>query len=45
MKNFDGATGTISFDDDREAQRPLFLLNITPKGIKEIPPGAKKPEG
>jgi len=42
VKGFEGATGTISFDDNREARRPLFLLNVTPKGIKEIPP---KPQG
>lgn len=44
LKNFQGATGETSFDGKREARRPLFLLNITPKGIKEIVI-AKKPEG
>lgn len=44
LKGFQGATGTMSFDDHREAQRQLFLLNITPKGIKEVTP-SRKPEG
>ncbi len=44
LKNFEGATGATSFDGKREARRPLFLLNITPKGIKEVTP-SKKPEG
>jgi branched-chain amino acid transport system substrate-binding protein len=43
VKDFDGATGTTRFDDAREAQKPLFLLSIEPKGIKELPP--HKPEG
>ena len=45
FKNFQGATGTISFGDEREAERQLFLLNITPKGIKEVTPANRKPEG
>jgi len=45
VRGFEGATGTISFDDAREARRPLFLLTITPKGIKEVLPAPKKPEG
>jgi ABC-type branched-subunit amino acid transport system substrate-binding protein len=44
VKGFQGATGNLSFDDGREAQRQLFLLNITPKGIKEVTP-THKPEG
>jgi branched-chain amino acid transport system substrate-binding protein len=44
LKGFEGATGTISFDADREAQRQLFLLNITAKGVKELVPN-RKPEG
>jgi ABC-type branched-subunit amino acid transport system substrate-binding protein len=44
VKNYEGATGTTSFDDRREAKRPLFLLNITPRGVKEVTP-QKKPEG
>lgn len=43
VKGHEGATGTTRFDDDREAQKPLFLLSIEPKGIKELP--ARKPEG
>jgi branched-chain amino acid transport system substrate-binding protein len=43
VKAHEGATGTTRFDDDREAQKPLFLLSIEPKGIKELP--ARKPEG
>jgi branched-chain amino acid transport system substrate-binding protein len=45
VKDFDGATGTTSFDDKREAQKPLFLLTIDPKGIKELPQKAKTPAG
>lgn len=44
VKGFQGATGTISFDDRREAQRQMFLLNITPKGVKELSP-SQRPEG
>lgn len=43
VKGHEGATGTTRFDDAREAQKPLFLLSIEPKGIKELPP--RKPEG
>ncbi len=43
VRGYEGATGTISFDDNREARRPLFILNITQKGVKEVP--ARKPEG
>jgi branched-chain amino acid transport system substrate-binding protein len=45
VKGFQGATGTISFDDRREAQRQLFLLSITPKGVKEVTPAPHRPEG
>jgi ABC-type branched-subunit amino acid transport system substrate-binding protein len=45
VKGFQGATGTLSFDDRREAQRQLFLLSITPKGVKEVTPPARRPEG
>jgi ABC-type branched-subunit amino acid transport system substrate-binding protein len=44
LKGFQGATGTLSFDDQREAQRQLFMLSITAKGIKEVTPN-RKPEG
>lgn len=43
VKGHEGATGTTHFDDRREAQKPLFLLSIEPRGIKEIAP--RKPEG
>lgn len=42
-KAYEGATGTITFDEQREAQRPLFLLNVTPKGVREIE--RKQPQG
>lgn len=38
MKNFDGATGTTSFGDNRDAQKPLFYLGIDAKGVHELPP-------
>jgi ABC-type branched-subunit amino acid transport system substrate-binding protein len=43
LKNFAGATGTISMTDNREAKRQLYLMNITTKGVKEVTP--KRPEG
>ena len=43
VKNFEGATGSISFDDVREARRQLYLLNITTRGVKEVTP--RRPEG
>lgn len=43
VKGFEGATGTLSMDDLREARRQLYLLNITPRGIKEVT--AKKADG
>ena len=45
VKDYDGATGQTRFDDQREAQKPLFLLTIDPKGIKEIPLKVKTPAG
>ena len=45
LRNFEGATGTTTFDGKREARRQLFLLNITQKGIKEVTPAKKPPEG
>ncbi|HZI11935.1 MAG TPA: penicillin-binding protein activator [Myxococcus sp.] len=36
LKDFDGATGKTSFNEKREAVKPLFLLSIDNKGIKEI---------
>jgi ABC-type branched-subunit amino acid transport system substrate-binding protein len=43
VKGFQGATGSLSFDDNREARRELYLMNITPKGVKEVTP--RRPEG
>lgn len=50
LKNFDGATGKTSFDEKREAAKPLFLLTVESDGLKEIPPSeksekTKKPSG
>ncbi|MBZ4418708.1 penicillin-binding protein activator [Myxococcus sp. RHSTA-1-4] len=36
LKDFDGATGRTSFNEKREAVKPLFLLSIDNKGITEI---------
>jgi branched-chain amino acid transport system substrate-binding protein len=36
LKDFDGATGKTSFDEKREAQKPLFLLSVDNKGITEV---------
>lgn len=38
IKDFDGATGKTTFDDKREAQKPLFFLSVTNKGITELTP-------
>ncbi len=43
-KDFQGVTGALTFDADRQARRPMFFLNITPKGVKEISATAR-PEG
>lgn len=43
VKDFQGATGSISMDDLREARRQLYLLNITTRGVKEVTP--RRPEG
>ncbi|MEW5742296.1 MAG: penicillin-binding protein activator [Myxococcota bacterium] len=45
LKGFEGGSTTITFDDRREARRDLFFLNITPRGIKEVPLAPPKPEG
>jgi ABC-type branched-subunit amino acid transport system substrate-binding protein len=37
LKDFDGATGKTSFDDKREARKPLFILSVDNKGINEVP--------
>jgi ABC-type branched-subunit amino acid transport system substrate-binding protein len=36
LKDFDGATGRTSFNEKREAVKPLFLLSVDNKGISEI---------
>jgi ABC-type branched-subunit amino acid transport system substrate-binding protein len=36
VKDFDGATGKTTFDDKREAQKPLFLLSVDNKGVTEV---------
>ena len=36
LKDFEGATGRTSFNEKREAVKPLFLLSIDNKGITEI---------
>jgi hypothetical protein len=37
LKNYEGATGTLSVGDNREAQRELFILTIDSKGnVKEV---------
>jgi ABC-type branched-subunit amino acid transport system substrate-binding protein len=44
VKGYEGATGTLSFTDRREARRQLFILNITTRGVREVTV-EKKPEG
>jgi len=41
IKDFPGATGMTSFNDHREAEKPLFLLGIDKKEIKELSPDEK----
>jgi branched-chain amino acid transport system substrate-binding protein len=38
LKNFEGATGRTSFNDKREAVKPLFLLSVDGRGVKELTP-------
>lgn len=38
LKNFEGATGRTSFDERREAHKPLFLLSVDGKGVTELSP-------
>lgn len=39
LKGYEGATGTLSVGDTREAQRDLFILTIDSKGnVKEVTP-------
>ncbi len=42
LKNFEGATGRTSFDERREAVKPLFLISVDNRGVKELnPPSAQ----
>ncbi len=43
LKNFEGATGRTTFNDKREAEKPLFFLTIEDKGIKELSPDKPPP--
>ena len=45
LKDFEGATGRTSFDDAREAHRPLFILNIENDGVREVEPREKLSTG
>jgi ABC-type branched-subunit amino acid transport system substrate-binding protein len=38
LKNFEGATGRTSFNEKREAVKPLFLLSVDNRGVKELKP-------
>jgi branched-chain amino acid transport system substrate-binding protein len=38
VKGFDGATGKTTFNDQREAEKQLFLLSVERNGVKEITP-------
>jgi ABC-type branched-subunit amino acid transport system substrate-binding protein len=44
LKDFEGASGKTSFNDKREAVKPLFFLTVDKDGIKEVNP-SKKPSG
>lgn len=44
LKGFEGATGAVGFTEKREARRQLFILNITPRGVREVAV-TRKPEG
>jgi branched-chain amino acid transport system substrate-binding protein len=37
LKGFEGATGTLSFDQSRSAKRQLLMLKVTPQGLEEQP--------
>jgi ABC-type branched-subunit amino acid transport system substrate-binding protein len=45
LKDFEGATGRTSFDDAREATKPLFLLHIENDGVREVAPEEKLSTG
>jgi branched-chain amino acid transport system substrate-binding protein len=36
LKNFEGATGRTSFNEKREAVKPLFLLSVDSRGVREL---------
>jgi branched-chain amino acid transport system substrate-binding protein len=38
LKNFEGATGKTSFNEKREAVKPLFLLSVDSRGVRELNP-------
>ncbi len=38
LEGFEGATGTTSFDESGDAQKPLFILTVEQKAIKEVEP-------
>jgi ABC-type branched-subunit amino acid transport system substrate-binding protein len=38
LKNFEGATGRTSFNEKREAVKPLFLLSVDNRGVRELNP-------
>jgi ABC-type branched-subunit amino acid transport system substrate-binding protein len=40
LKNFEGATGRTSFNEKREAVKPLFLLSVDSRGVRELTPEA-----
>ncbi len=41
VKGFEGATGRTTFNERREAEKPLFFLTIDRNGVREIPPNEK----
>jgi branched-chain amino acid transport system substrate-binding protein len=45
LKDFEGASGRTSFDDSREAVKPLFILNIENDGVREVQPQEKLSTG
>jgi hypothetical protein len=45
LKDFEGATGRTSFNDAREAVKPLFFLTIEANGVREIDPAQKVSSG
>ncbi|MGO9830788.1 MAG: penicillin-binding protein activator [Myxococcaceae bacterium] len=38
VKDFDGATGRTTFNERREAEKPLFFLTVDSKGVRELQP-------